>query len=196
VRRAVIVLRIVRLYKCGRCHEREPKQNDPTEHGAWVARHTERLANHQFVHNSNQSLHREHRIVLSHFNHSKEIRLHSVISVQGDRIVCAEVTFNDWVEESCLDCIGCGYTVRSNNGLVQNRSNCVYSNGLDEVTLRIDFITAFVWKLHVPRCGYLQRSHKNSQIYIDAKHEYERGSHACEMWGSHSGNCRLACDAG
>ena len=31
---AVIVLRLVRLCKCGRCHEREPKQNDPTEHGA------------------------------------------------------------------------------------------------------------------------------------------------------------------
>ena len=88
--------------------------------------------------------------------------------------MCAEVTYNDRVEESCLDCIGCGYAVRSNNGLVQNRSDCVHSNGLDEVTLRIDFITAFVSKLHAPRCWYLQRSHKNSQIYTDAKHEYER----------------------
>jgi hypothetical protein len=95
--------------------------------------------------------------------------------------VCAGVAYNDRVEESCLDCIGCGYAVRSNNGLVQNRSNCVYINGLDEVTLRIDFITAFVLKLRVPRCGYLQRRLKKSQIYIDAKHEYERDSHPCEV---------------
>jgi len=57
----------------------------------------------------------------------------------------------------------------------------VYTASLDEVTLLIDFITAFVLRLHVPRCWYLQRCHKNSQIYIDAKHEYEKDSHACEM---------------
>jgi hypothetical protein len=64
--------------------------------------------------------------------------------------VCAEVTYNDRVEESGLDYIGCGYAVRSNNGLVQNRSYCVYSNSLDEVTVRIDLITAFALKL--PEC--------------------------------------------
>jgi hypothetical protein len=61
--------------------------------------------------------------------------------------VCAVVTYNDRVEESCLDYIGCGYAVRSNNGLVQNRSYCVYSNSLDQVTVRIDLITAFVLKV-------------------------------------------------